>query len=178
MIEQQNPTVTPTGTNTLATAMRNYADYNFWANTTLISWLRTKEPALLEKEVPSSFPTIKLTLVHIWQTQCYWLSVLNKEEYVPEEFTGTVDQALSQLQEQSETFATYVREMTAEDIADKTLIINPWFECNFENFEYIIQVMNHSTYHRGQIITIGRNLGFTDAPMTDYNYYKVFGKKD
>jgi uncharacterized damage-inducible protein DinB len=39
-----------------------------------------------------------------------------------------------------------------------------------------MQVMNHSTYHRGQIITIGRNLGFTDAPMTDYNFYNIHGK--
>ncbi|MFB6801427.1 DinB family protein [Peribacillus butanolivorans] len=31
--------------------------------------------------------------------------------------------------------------------------------------------MNHSTYHRGQIITIGRNVGLTDAPMTDFNIY-------
>ena len=176
MIEQQNQTITSTGNATLAIAMQNYADYNRWANTTLINWLRTKDPVLLEKEIPSSFPTIKLTLVHIWQTQCYWQSVLNKEEFIREEFTGTLDQILTQLLEQSESLATYVKEMTAEDIADKTLIINPWFECNFENFEYIIQVMNHSTYHRGQIITIGRNLGFTDAPMTDYNYYKVFGK--
>ena len=176
MIEQPNPTVTSTGNNVLASAMQSYADYNLWANTTLINWLRTKAPELLEKEVPSSFPTIKLTLVHIWQTQCYWLSVLNKEEFVHQEFTGTLEQALSQLVDQSEAFATYIKEMTTEDITDKTLIINPWFECNFENFNYIIQVMNHSTYHRGQIITIGRNLGFTDAPMTDYNYYKVFGK--
>jgi uncharacterized damage-inducible protein DinB len=36
--------------------------------------------------------------------------------------------------------------------------------------------MNHSTYHRGQIVTMGRNLGFTDAPMTDYNFYNVMAK--
>lgn len=175
MIEQPNQTTTSTSTGLIA-LMQHYANYNFWANTTLINWLRTKDEAILEKEIPSSFPSIKLTLVHIWQTQCYWLSVLNKEEYVPEVFSGNLEKAYGLLLEQSERLARYVTEMSPEDITDKTLIVNPWFECNFENFEYIVQVMNHSTYHRGQIITIGRNLGFTDAPMTDYNYYKVFGQ--
>jgi len=36
--------------------------------------------------------------------------------------------------------------------------------------------MSHSTYHRGQIITIGRNLGMTDAPMTDFNFYLLTAK--
>lgn len=175
MIEQSNQTTTSTS-NGLIAVMQHYANYNCWANTTLINWLRTKDATLLEKEVLSSFASIKLTIVHIWQTQLYWLSVLNKEEYVPETFTGSLEDAFNGFLEQSETLARYVNEMTLEDITDKTLIVNPWFECNFENFEYIVQVMNHSTYHRGQIITIGRNLGFTDAPMTDYNYYKVYGQ--
>lgn len=176
MIEQQNPTAANTGFS-LASVMQGYAEYNLWANTTLINWLRTKAPETLEQEVPSSFPSIKLTVVHIWQVQSYWLSILNKEEFVPQQFNGTAEEAFSLLLEQSATLARYVSEMTSDDITDKTHIVSPWFECNFENFEYIMQVMNHSTYHRGQITTIGRNLGFTDAPMTDYNFYKIYGNK-
>ena len=174
MIEQQNP-VAAGATTSLSSLMRSYANYNLWANTTLINWLRTKEPATLEQEVASSFPSIKLTIVHIWQVQRYWLSILSREEFVPQEFKGDTGKAFTTLLEQSEALARYIGEMTAEDIADKTLVVSPWFECNFENFEYIMQIMNHSTYHRGQIVTIGRNLGFTDAPMTDYNYYKIYG---
>jgi len=33
--------------------------------------------------------------------------------------------------------------------------------------------INHGTYHRGQIITIARNIGITDPPTTDYNYYNM-----
>lgn len=43
-------------------------------------------------------------------------------------------------------------------------------------FEFILQIVNHSTYHRGQIITIGRNVGLIDAPMTDFNVYNFYGK--
>jgi uncharacterized damage-inducible protein DinB len=31
--------------------------------------------------------------------------------------------------------------------------------------------MNHSTYHRGQIVTIARNLELTDPPSTDFMRY-------
>ena len=157
--------------------MKNYADYNLWANATLINWLRTKPADVLAKEVPSSFNTIKATIVHIWKTQRYWLSVIKRSE--PDgfdEFTGTLEDAFKGLVEQSDIFADYVKEMTSDSIEEATLVVSPWFQCDFQNFEYIMQVMNHSTYHRGQIITMGRNLGFTDAPMTDYNFYNIHGK--
>ncbi|WP_315819131.1 DinB family protein [Paraflavitalea speifideaquila] len=31
--------------------------------------------------------------------------------------------------------------------------------------------MNHSTYHRGQVVTIGHQVGLKDAPITDYMFY-------
>lgn len=162
--------------NAIVYAMRNYADYNLWCTTTLVNWLRTKATELMETEVPSSFPTIKKTLVHIMQTQQYWFSVISNTEFTPEEFKGTVEDVYAAIVAHSEKVAQYIREMTEDDLQGRTLVQNPWFECNFSNFEYLIQFVNHGTYHRGQIITIGRNLGFTDAPMTDYNYFNIYGK--
>jgi len=173
---QQELTIETT-TSPIVYLMKNYADYNLWANATLVNWLRTKPAEILAREVPSSFNTIKSTVVHIWHTQRYWLSVIKRSE--PEhfgEFTGTLDEAFTELVEHSDEFADYVKGMTASDLEGNNLVISPWFQSDFQNFEYIMQVMNHSTYHRGQIVTIGRNLGFTDAPMTDYNFYNIHGK--
>src|ERR1700744_2105916 len=155
----------------LVQLMRNYADYNLWANATLVHWLRKKPEELLEKEVPSSFSSVRATINHIWNAECYWLSILKKEE--PGErrqIEGDMEDVFRALVEQSDRFADQVITMTAEEINQNNLVIDPWFQCDFKNFEYIMQTINHSTYHRGQIITIGRNLGFTDAPMTDYNF--------
>ena len=163
-------------TDPILSAMRNFADYNLWANTTMINWLKTKPEALLEQEVLSSFKGIRATLVHIWHTQCYWLSVINHTTFTPEEYTGSTEALFDHIIDQSAATAAYVNEMSRDTMEDSTLITNPWFECNYPNFEYIIQCMNHSTYHRGQIVTIGHHLGFTDAPMTDYNFYNVATK--
>lgn len=175
MINEQNTTAT--NENAIVQAMRNYSDYNFWANKTLVSWLKTKAPELMHQEVASSFPSIHKTLLHIWQTQQYWYSVISKTASDQVEFTGTTAELFDGFVAHSEQLAVYIREMTAESLVGTTLVQSPWFECNFGNFEYLIHCINHGTYHRGQVITIGRNLGFTDAPMTDYNYFNVFGKQ-
>jgi len=31
--------------------------------------------------------------------------------------------------------------------------------------------MNHGTFHRGQLVTMGRSLGLTDPPKTDFIHY-------
>ncbi len=62
----------------LASLIRDYAAYNQWANATLADWLCAKPEALLEQEVVSSFPSIRATLVHILNTQDWWLANLKQ----------------------------------------------------------------------------------------------------
>lgn len=175
---QHTTTTTQTAETAIVYLMKNYTQYNLWANKTLVNWLRTKEESVLEQEVPSSFSSVKKTLSHILQTQQYWLSIIRRDE-TPELFQGetsTLEEVFSTIIAQSEEFAAFVEGMSADGISEKTMVVSQWFQSDFANFEYIMQVMNHSTYHRGQITTIGRNLGFTDAPMTDYNFYNIHGK--
>jgi uncharacterized damage-inducible protein DinB len=65
----------------------------------------------------------------------------------------------------------------AQSVDDTCLVAIP-FTGDFliPRFEMIQQVTMHSVYHRGQIITIGRQLGFTDAQNTDYMYYLLMAK--
>lgn len=167
-----------TGTNSMVYLMKNYATYNLWANRTLINWLREKPAELMEVESPSSFATIKKTIIHIWQTQVYWLSVIKNEPTSgPEEFNGNLTEAFAKLIDQSTELMVYIAGLDEQSLVKKGLVVNPWFECNFENFEYVIQLINHSTYHRGQIITMAHCLGIKGAPMTDYNYYNIYGRE-
>ena len=155
--------------------MKNYANYNFWANLTLISWLKKHPEQLLEQEVLSSFKSVKLTLAHILQTQEYWYSILTKTEFEHREY-GSLAEVFNILLKQSENLAVYITAIGGNRFEESTLVQSPWFSCDFQNFEYVMQVFNHSTYHRGQIVTMCHNLGITGAPMTDYNYYNVMAK--
>ncbi|WP_134088056.1 DinB family protein [Olivibacter sp. XZL3] len=159
------------------TLVRNYVDYNLWTNMKLINWLKTKPEELLEKEVPSSFSSIYLTLDHMRKVQDYWFSVISKKGgFRGEAGLIPLDETMSRLVEQSAQITDYVNALEGSQLQEVILVDSPWFTCEFSASEYIIQCVNHNTYHRGQIVSIGRQLGFIDAPMTDYNFYNIMGQ--
>ncbi|MCZ4242835.1 DinB family protein [Pedobacter punctiformis] len=173
MIQEQLLPETMVKENAITQLMKNYANYNFWANMTLVNWLKKQPLTLLEQEVKSSFKSVKATLIHILQTQEYWFSVISKTEFITNDYQCEVEELFDLFLQQSEMLANYINDMDAPALEESIFVQSPWFHSDFQNFEYVMQVFNHSTYHRGQIITICHNLGITGAPMTDYNYYNV-----
>lgn len=167
-------------TQNLRTLIEDYATYNCWANTTLISWLRSFPSDALEREVPSSFPTIKQTLFHLWTVQSWWLGNLQQTNPISrygEQFQGPLEEVYEMLTSQSEAFTAYVKTVSEESLKELRAFSIPTVG-TFEipQFEIAQHTVNHSTYHRGQIVTIARNLGITNAPMTDYMFYLIMNK--
>ena len=159
----------------LKTVMTNYADYNLWVNQQFVKWLSAKPDELLFTEVPSSYSSIIKTLNHIWATEEYWYSIIvETSEFDKRENVKLVtDEILKGLVNRSALLAELIKSFTEEELSKKVKIESPWFKCELPKYDYLLQVINHSTYHRGQIVTMGRNIGITDATNTDYNFYNV-----
>lgn len=155
--------------------MTNYAEYNLWVNQQFSNWLSTKSDALLHQEVVSSFSSIIKTLNHVWATEEYWYSVIAETaEFDKREVAELVtSEVLEGLVHRSKCLAQFIASLSEEELAKTIKIDNPWFQCELPRYEYLLQVVNHGTYHRGQIVTMGRNIGITDASNTDYNFYNV-----
>lgn len=155
--------------------MTNYADYNLWVNQQFVSWLSTKSDELLHKELPSSYSSIIKTLNHIWATEEYWFSIIAEtSEFDKRENVQLVtEEILKGLLNRSTHLAELIKSLSEEELTKKIKIESPWFQCELPKYDYLMQVINHGTYHRGQIVTIGRNIGITDATNTDYNFYNV-----
>lgn len=165
--------------------MNDYAVYNAWANRQLVDWLRTKSGEKMEAEVPSSFPTIKKTLLHIYKTQLFFLDVIKKQQrsydedavsFYEDDPVMHVPQLFDSIVEQSDELAFFLQNLKEDGFLEKVITTTPWFASEQPRYELIQHCINHSTYHRGQIVTIGRNLGITDAPMTDFNFYLLRAK--
>lgn len=157
---------------TLGSLVKDYANYNAWAVRTMAEWLKTKDADLLDKSVASSFSSIRLTLIHILESQEFWFAAASGAPFAQgthdiDETANIIDALVGHAQE----FAAYVNELSDEELQKNIHLKTEWFESNRSRFEYLHHAVNHGTYHRGQIVTIGRNLGFTDAPMTDYNFF-------
>lgn len=160
---------------TLESLIKENAAYNLWANTTIVQWLKTHPVALLEETVASSFPSIKMTLVHIWGAEMIWRQRLLGESpatILSQTFQGDAAEAMEGILEMSALFHEYARHLTAEQLNET---------CSFRlrngdadallRVEIIQHCLNHSTYHRGQIVTMARGLGLTDPPSTDFVRY-------
>ncbi|MDR7209532.1 DinB family protein [Flavobacterium piscis] len=155
--------------------MTNYANYNLWVNQQFVNWLSEKSDELLFEEVPSSYSGIAKTLNHIWETEEYWYSVISETPLFEkkENVDLNKNEIFERLLQSSAKLASYINSLSEEQLSKEIKIENPWFQCELPLSDYLLQVINHGTYHRGQIVTIGRNIGITDASNTDYNFYNV-----
>lgn len=156
--------------------MKNTAGYNHWVTGQYINWLSGKTDEALHTQLPSSFPTILLTLDHIWQTQEYWVDIITESNafvFNPDRSSITKEMIFEGYAASSKRLAEYIAGLSEADVAKTVKIEQEYFSCNYEKYEYIHHIINHGLYHRGQIVTMGRAVGITDAPMTDYNFYKV-----
>ena len=159
----------------LTSLIGDYALANQWATETIVSWLKSKPSDLLEKEIASSFPGIKGTLVHIWDTERFWLATI-KGEPAPESFrmngfNGTLEEVFEGAQKTSKELAGYVTSLTEEELCEMVVLDTPWVQGTKKRYEFIQHCINHSSYHRGQAVTLGHHVGFHDAPMTDFSFY-------
>ena len=156
--------------------MSNYANANQWANEAIVTWLSQKPEADFYKTIPSSYPSIILTLNHILAVQEFWYAIITKTPVTsPRYLMQDPEHAevFAQLVAQSALLAGYIARLSETDLLEVIHLDTPWAKGNLPRYEFIQQVLTHSTYHRGQAVSIGRNLGYTDAPMTDYNFYNL-----
>ncbi|SKD00778.1 Uncharacterized damage-inducible protein DinB (forms a four-helix bundle) [Chitinophaga ginsengisegetis] len=165
----------------LQNLVTNYAGYNLSVNQQFVNWLSRKSDEQLHQEAPSSFSSILKTLNHIWGMEEYWYSIIcQKPDFVnrygiedlkrEEVFQGLVNR--------SQILAEDIKSFSERDLVEKIKVVSPWFEANQSRYEYIQHFVNHGTYHRGQIVTIGRNIGITDAPGTDYLFFNLMKEQE
>lgn len=153
----------------------NYAAYNTWANTRIVEWLSTLNKEQLYKSTPSSFDSLDATLQHTLRTQNYWLAFITEQDTSNFKWSirhNEVENILNELitvsLQMQETFIAY----TEEELQKVLHLNSPWAQNKLSRYEYIMHVINHSTYHRGQLVTMAHTLGLNQSiPNTDYNMY-------
>jgi len=154
--------------------------YNVWANDRICSWLMQAENKI-DAEVVSSFPSLRKTLYHLWDAQFIWMARLNGESpntWPSHHFKGNLKEAVEELQKNSEEFVTFISKLKSEDFQRQVEFKAMDGTSHFNTVEEIIMhLMNHGSYHRGQLITLLRNVGFTSVESTDYiRYLRMTGK--
>ena len=157
---------------TLELLLKDFTTYNLWANRLMVDWLQKKPAELMTREVPSSFPSLHLTMLHIWGAEKVWIERLNSDApgpFLTQSFVGTTEEVFKGLLSVSEQFRDLVAGQDAAYFTGNSSYVHINGNSYTQNrAQMILHCMQHSTYHRGQLVTMARNLGLSDPPQTDY----------
>jgi uncharacterized damage-inducible protein DinB len=149
-----------------------YVKYNLWANKRIADLLGTTEPSLLDKEITSSFPSIRKTVHHIWDAELAWIARLQEKVISWPPSAQFIDPAIDHFLKTSEEFISLVEAKNDAYLKNSTTYKDSRGN-TYTNVNYgiIMHCMNHSTFHRGQLITMMREAGITKFPSTDLITY-------
>jgi uncharacterized damage-inducible protein DinB len=160
---------------------RQLFDYASWATARMFSAAEALTAEQLEAPLVSSFPSLLATLAHIVETEWVWLRRWRGESptadpgWAVEPSLRELKRQLAAIEEERASFLAERTDANLEDVVsyrggDGQAFAHPLADL-------IRHVVNHSTYHRGQLVTLLRQLGHT-PPSTDFTRYLRETKHD
>lgn len=154
-------------------AVREALAYTVWADRTMLSALEQVAPEDLIRNTGSSFPSLLTTMAHILGSERVWLSrLVGNPGSLPElsSYDG-LPAVRAGFEELWPEFEAYLASLGTTDLE---------FELTWTNtkgvtrtqpvYRLLLHYVNHSSYHRGQLVTMLRQLGYA-PPGTDMVYY-------
>jgi len=148
--------------------------YNDWANKRALQAASTLTPEQFTKPLGNSFSSVRDTLAHLYGAETIWLQRFHGES--PSAFPDlTQITDIASLQAKWNPIAAdllnFVTNLTQQDIDRvveyKTMKFGVYSNPLWQSLQHVV---NHGTYHRGQITTMLRQLGATPI-LTDLMHF-------
>ncbi len=156
--------------------------YNKWANATVMKSVAPLTTAELTRHLGGSFPSVRETLVHIMAAEWIWLrrwkGVSPKALFEAGEFPN-LDAVRAKWSEIQTEQMGFVDQVTDESLKEIIKYVNT----KGQTWQYPLgrmmqHLVNHSSYHRGQVANFLRQLGAQPAATDLLVYFDVDGKPD
>jgi len=153
---------------------RTLYDYNSWANHRTLEASAALTPEQFTRDLGASFGSVRDTLAHIYGAEWFWLERWHGR--TPAKLPSPADfpdfEAVRRgFAEIDRNLVDYVASLTQDDLQRvlqfKTLAGVPYSAPLAPCLQH---VANHSTYHRGQVTTLLRQLG-AKAVSTDMIFF-------
>ena len=154
--------------------MRQLYDYNAWANRRAMEAAEALAPEQFTKPLGSSFSSVRDTLAHIYGAEWIWLERFQGRSpaSLPDvnQFTNLASLRERWL-EQEALLLGFVRGLAQADLNRtmeyKTLKFGVYRNPLWQSMQHLV---NHGTYHRGQVTTLLRQLG-AQPILTDLMHF-------
>jgi uncharacterized damage-inducible protein DinB len=151
-------------------------DYNAWANHRQLDAASALTPEQFTKPLGSSFSSVRDTLAHIWGAEWVWLERFQGRS--PGSLPDTTQfNDLASLRvrwaELEQRLLTFVRGLTQTDldrvVEYKTLKFGVYKNPLWQSLQHVV---NHGTYHRGQVTTMLRQQGAQPVYTDLMHFYR------
>jgi uncharacterized damage-inducible protein DinB len=156
---------------------KELAEFNLWANNIVCNWLEEITDEQWTRQLASSFNSIQQTVLHIISAEKAWQGRFKKNPnvvFLQSNYKGSKNEHIALWKESSEGLKTFI-----ENFDEKELNVNLDFKrlngdaFSMPYYQLLAHVINHATYHRGQLVTMLREVGFTNVQSTDLlNFYR------
>ncbi len=148
--------------------------YNRWANAAILDAAAKLPTEKFIADIPSSYRSVRDTLTHIMSAEWVYMMRLRgispKQMMNPEEFPNLDSLRLrwAEVDQDLKNIAENLSEESLEKVIAYTNFQGEvWRYPTAQIFQHVV---NHSTYHRGQVTTLLRAHGANPA-KTDYLYF-------
>jgi uncharacterized damage-inducible protein DinB len=158
--------------------LRTMLDYHHWARDRLLDALEPLTPDQLNRDLGSSFKSIRETIVHTYAAEWAWhsrwqgnspTSLLPADQF-PD--VAALRRAWSQHEAEMREFLDRIGEDGVSRVFEYKLLNGQAGASPL--WQMLQHVVNHASYHRGQVTTMLRQLGATPAkPMDLIAYYRI-----
>lgn len=155
--------------------VRSLFEYNRWANARFQSAIERLSNHQLTAPIPSSFPSILATFAHIVAAEWVWLQRWQGQspgsfpEWLTVPSLGLIRGKLAEVESERASFLASLQEDDLQRMIDyKTLSGAPHRN---RLADQCVHVVNHSSYHRGQLTTMFRQVG-AEPVATDLILFK------
>ncbi len=146
-------------------------DYHYWARDRLLAAIEPLTADELHRAVGGSFHSVRNTLVHMYGAEWAWMQ--RWKGHSPSGLPGA--EALGSLPAIREAWIALEREVRdyvagLDDAALDRVVEYTLFsgQPGASRFRHMLQhVVNHATYHSGQVVTLLRNLGAAPPKSLD-----------
>lgn len=155
------------------------ADFNNWADNRAIEWLTQITNEQWNQAAISSFGSIRETAVHIVSAKKIWIDFWTNVQnpvYLSSEFSGNRENLIKIWETTSAELKSFIENYPVENYTNEICVKKPNGELSTMEFRKTFpHMINHSTYHRGQLVTLLRQSGFFNLSNTDlFTYYSIF----
>lgn len=150
--------------------------YNAWANRRVIDSISQLAAEQFSQNLGGSHGSIRGTLAHLAAAEIIWLERWQSKagtKLLPEQEFGTIEEATRRLTEIDAEMMEFINHFPESDLEKSRAYTTTEGKTHSNLFRHMfLHLLNHSSYHRGQLAALLRQAGAVPNPTDLIIFYR------